>query len=89
MRQRLLHSSADRLKEKYKSCKSNGRYIPDEMQIKTLESPLLSFSRVFYMYLYERKTLLLRKTFAMSLPLPKNYVLPELIFNEKTCTISK
>ena len=41
------------------------------------------------MYLYERKTLLLRKTFVMSLPLPKNYVLPELIFNEKTCTIFK
>ena len=39
MRQRLLHSSADRLKEKYKSCKSNGRYIPDEMQMKTLEKP--------------------------------------------------
>lgn len=39
MRQRLLHSSADRLKEKHKSCKSNGRYIPDEMQIKTLEKP--------------------------------------------------
>ncbi len=77
MRQRLLHSSADRLKEKYKC------------RLEPLKSPLLSFSRVFYMYLYERKTLLLRKTFAMSLPLPKNYVLPELIFNEKTCTISK
>ena len=55
MRQRLLHSSADRLKEKYKSCKSNGRYIPDEMQMKTLEKPAFELFEGFFHIVFTPK----------------------------------